>query len=95
VSSQAQAKFRKTRTNVRTGLECANSSLECFFFAAFMFLSVSDNMILSADVATSAVGVEVGEDCAGGGDQGPGLEPQVGGDLNDAHQARCLPCSLM
>lgn len=91
-SNQALVVIRATkiRTNVRAaGLECADCVLKCLFF------SVTDILLPSAAVSTSAVGVEVRVHCVGELDQGPGLEPQGDANLNDAHQARCLPCSLM
>lgn len=47
-----------------------------------------------AHIEASSVEVEVQDHDAGGGSQGAGLESQ-GGDLNDADQTKCMPCSLM
>jgi hypothetical protein len=49
---------------------------------------------LSAGVAACTVEVEVQDRDAGSGTQGPGLESQ-GADLNDADQAKCMPCVVM
>jgi hypothetical protein len=49
---------------------------------------------LSAGVAACAVDVEVRDGDAGCSTQGPGLESQ-GADLNDADQAKCMPCVVM
>jgi hypothetical protein len=66
----------------------SRTSCQLFFFMA-------DDLLPVAAVATSAVGVNVQENCAGDVDRGPGLESLGAADSNDAHQAKCLPCSLM
>ena len=59
-----------------------------------LLVCAATHLVSAAHIEASSVEVEVQDHDAGGGSQGAGLESQ-GGDLNDADQTKCMPCSLM